>query len=299
MDLRDWTTIRGDVIVCCGGYEGRYQLDTVEAYSDSMKAWAQMPSMPKPRDSMAAGSLGKIIILAGGSDRKIPYDYVMLFDWLSQSWEKSTPLTTARASPASVMDKSGGRLLVSGGFNNVALKSTEAFDMQTEKWVSLPDMPSARAKSGAAMAGGHFFVVGGEIYGRSLNLVEAFNVKENKWITLPSMRSKRRRCAVAGFDDKIIVSGGLTSDGITLDTMELFDMRNRKWLELPNMPCARFGCGACVVNNRMFLLGGNEKLKMKSCCDRCDAFDLVSHSWERVPPMIHRRLHTSAVHVTI
>ncbi|XP_031571968.1 kelch domain-containing protein 8A-like isoform X2 [Actinia tenebrosa] len=295
----DWSELTGDVIVCCGGYEGRYQLDTVEAYSESTGDWTELPSMPFARDSMAAGSLGKVIVLAGGSDRKSPFDDVILFNWNSKEWSKGTPMPSARAYAASVMDESRGKLLISGGYNNVELNSCQAFEVETQKWLDLPNMPSARARSGGAIANDHFFVIGGDVMRRPTNVVDAFSIQENKWVNFPAMKSKRRRCAVVAGGDKIIVAGGLTSDDITLDSMEMFDMRNRKWMELPTMPCAKFGFSACVVGTEMFLLGGNERMKMKACCNRCTSFDLLSREWKRVPPMMYRRLHASGVKISV
>ena len=155
----DWSNLTGNVIVCCGGYEGRYQLDNVEAYSVNERVWAELPPMPLHRDSMASGSHGKVIVLAGGSDRKTSFDDVMLFDWQSKKWSISTSMPSGRAYAASAMDESNGRLLVSGGSNNVELNTCVAFDLKTEKWQNLPNMPSARARSGGALVNNHFFVV--------------------------------------------------------------------------------------------------------------------------------------------
>ena len=65
----DFSTFRGDVIVCCGGFEGRYELDTVEAFCLSTNTWADLPSMPVECNSLAAGAYGSSVITAGGSNR--------------------------------------------------------------------------------------------------------------------------------------------------------------------------------------------------------------------------------------
>ena len=156
----DWSNLTGDVIVCCGGYEGRYQLNNVEAYSVNENTWVELPPMPLPRDSMAAGNLGKVIVLAGGSDRKTSFDEVMVFDWQSKEWTLSTPMPAGRAYAAAAMDASNGRLLVAGGSSsNVEVNTCLAFDVKAEQWQSLPNLPSARARSGGAMINNHFFVV--------------------------------------------------------------------------------------------------------------------------------------------
>ena len=65
----DFSSFRGDVIVCCGGYEGRFELDTVEAFCLSTNTWADLPPMPVECDSLAAASYGSAVIVTGGSDR--------------------------------------------------------------------------------------------------------------------------------------------------------------------------------------------------------------------------------------
>lgn len=65
----DFSSFKGDVIVCCGGFEGRFDLDTVEAFCLTTNTWADLPPMPVQCDSLAAGSYGSAVFIAGGSDR--------------------------------------------------------------------------------------------------------------------------------------------------------------------------------------------------------------------------------------
>ena len=64
-----FSSFKGDVIVCCGGFEGRFELDTVEAFCVTTNTWADLPPMPVECDSLAAGSYGSAVFIAGGSDR--------------------------------------------------------------------------------------------------------------------------------------------------------------------------------------------------------------------------------------
>lgn len=154
----DWSNLTGDVMVCFGGFEGRYQLDTVEAYNVNDRVWVELPNMPLARDSMAAGTDGKVVVLAGGSDRKTCFNEVMVFDWMSKEWSMSTPMPSVRAYAASAMHD--GRLLVAGGADNVELETCVEFDLKNEKWNDLPNMPGGpRARSGGAVINNHFFVV--------------------------------------------------------------------------------------------------------------------------------------------
>ena len=65
----DFSCFRGNVIVCCGGFEGKYDLDSVEAFCLNTKTWADLPPMPVECNSLAAGAYGYAVIAVGGSDR--------------------------------------------------------------------------------------------------------------------------------------------------------------------------------------------------------------------------------------
>ncbi|XP_058946676.2 kelch-like protein diablo [Pocillopora verrucosa] len=299
IEKADFSTFRGDIIVCCGGYEGRFELDTVEAFCVNTNTWVDLPPMPVECDSLTAGAYGSAVFVAGGSDRKKPLNNVSMFDWQERAWRKLAPMVTARSYSCGTMDKSRACLLVAGGFNNRELDSMEIFDVKTERWLKAPAMPTARTKSGGAIVGDYFAVVGGDEFGRPTDTIQCFNLKTEKWETFPAMSTKRRRCAVVAVGEKLVVAGGLTLGDYSLDTIEMFDLRNRKWFDLPNMPCTRFGCGACVINSQMFLCGGNEKLRMKAYSNRLDSFDLMTHTWEILPNMAHRRIHPVAVSVSV
>jgi len=294
-----FSSFKGDVIVCCGGFEGRFELDTVEAFCLTTNTWADLPPMPMECNSLAAGSYGSAVFIAGGSDRKKPINNTSLFEWQEQAWRKLAPMDTARAYPCGAMDKSRARLLVAGGFNNKELDSVEIFDVKTERWMKAPAMPSARTKCGGAIVGDYFAVAGGDAFGRPTDGVECFNLKTEKWETFPAMNCKRRRCAVVGVGEKLVVAGGLTLGDYSLDTIEMLDLRNRKWFDLPSMPCTRFGCGTCMISSRMFLCGGNENLWMKAYSNRLDSFDLMSQKWEILPSMAQRRLHPATVSLSL
>lgn len=68
-------------------------------------------------------------------------------------------METARAYPCGITDKSRARFVVAGGFNNKELNSVEIFDINSERWLKAPAMPTARTKSGGAIVGDYFAVV--------------------------------------------------------------------------------------------------------------------------------------------
>ena len=155
----DPCSLTGDAIVCCGGFEGRFNLETVEVFSLTTNTWIDLPPLPIACNSMAGGAYGKAIVVAGGIDKKTSLDNVSLFDWQKQAWEELSPLHSARAYCCGAMDRSRARFLITGGLNGGELDSTESLDINTGKWTMLPAMPTARSKCGGAMLGADFFAV--------------------------------------------------------------------------------------------------------------------------------------------
>ena len=155
----DPSSITGDAIVCCGGYEGKFDLETVELFSLIEDQWIDLPPLPLACHSMTGGSYGKDIVVAGGIEKKIPLKTTFVFDWQKQAWQEIGCLHSARAYCCGAVDQSRGRLLVTGGLNGGELDSSEALDIKTGEWSKLAAMPTARTKSGGAIVGDYFAVV--------------------------------------------------------------------------------------------------------------------------------------------
>lgn len=65
----DFSIFRGDIIVCCGGYEGRFELDIVEVFCVNINIWVDLFLMLVECDSLIVGVYGSVVFVVGGFDR--------------------------------------------------------------------------------------------------------------------------------------------------------------------------------------------------------------------------------------
>jgi len=103
----------------------------------------------------------------------------------------------------------------------------------------------------------------------------------------------RIHCAATASGDKLILLGGLNKQGETLGSVEALDLETQKWSLLANIliPTPRSGCVAVTIENKVFLLGGWSDGKALACCE---VLDLVTMSWDKLPPMNTQRSNFAA-----
>lgn len=65
----DFSFFKGDVIVCCGGFEGRFDFDMVEVFCLIINMWVDLFFMLVECDSLVVGFYGSVVFIVGGFDR--------------------------------------------------------------------------------------------------------------------------------------------------------------------------------------------------------------------------------------
>ena len=121
------------------------------------------------------------------------------------------------------------------------------------------------------------FVIGGfggvldddDINGRLLDYSNScieYNVHDKKWKENSRMNEKRTNAAAAVFEGRVVVSGGINSNG-HLNTVEVFDHVAGTWSKIPNMIHTRFHHKMIPVGNKLFVVGGKTNV-----CEVYDTF---------------------------
>ena len=135
-------------------------------YEPVAEAWELLPDLPAPRDHLVAGGIDGVIYVAGGRGGTISAVSGRLdaFDPLTGGWSQRASLPTPRGGVAGAILE--GRLYVIGGEGNSAAASgvfaeVEAYDPETDRWTSLPPLPTPRHGTGAAALRGQVYVPGG------------------------------------------------------------------------------------------------------------------------------------------
>jgi hypothetical protein len=242
--------LQGTCLYAVGGFDGSTFVATLEAYSPKSNTWVTLPSMPTARSGLAAatapcpqGVKGTCLYAAGGFDVANPNGAatVEAYSPRSNSWMTVPSMPTGHGGAAAAAvpcpQGLGGTCLdVVGGFDGSnAVGTFEGYSPESNSWTTLPSMPTARFRLGAAAApcpqgvkGTCLFAVGGQTNGLGLHFVEAYSPKSNSWLTLPTMPTGRQRLAAVaapctnGIKGTCVYAvGGVNPSGV-LGTLEMF-----------------------------------------------------------------------------
>ncbi len=142
--------------------------------------------------------------------------------------------------------------------------SAAVFDPGTGNWTDLPPLPEPRSSFDAAVVGDAIYVAGGwQMAGEAdsvwhktawkLNLKE----KQLKWEALPAPPFQRRAVALAAFDGKLFVIGGMDSEGTIYRRTDIFDPATKQWAQGPELPkkenMTGFGSAAFATGGALYV----------------------------------------------
>lgn len=151
--LKIWCLALSDYVQpAVGGWDGKHNLSTVEAYSREVRAWRQVNSLSSPRCSAACAVLNDKLYVCGGWDGNIFLDSVEVYEPRYGStrnpigeWQAAPKMLTPRSYGAVVA--AAGRLVTLGGWDGVSsrrLDSVESHMPGTDTWVAQPAMTCPR-----------------------------------------------------------------------------------------------------------------------------------------------------------
>jgi N-acetylneuraminic acid mutarotase len=242
--------------------------------------WTTLSStrMSVARHSFAGATRGQYFYITGGclDYHGKPLCSVEVFDMQAESflehivpdfWRKRHLHAASVVETNTATGTKGGssHLLVVGGSGGGGARrrnvysSVKAFDFESQRWISRPEIPHWPREQLCAAALGEFMVIagGGEPFHRYNKSVLAFHSDTRQWLELPSMNVGRERCvgaAVAG--NKVIVAGGIGGRG-ELSSCECLDVapglpwEKEKLLLLcfKGKALNKEGDGACLLQN--------------------------------------------------
>jgi N-acetylneuraminic acid mutarotase len=154
----------GGRIHLAGGLRGNVATADFSAYDPVADRWDALPPLAQARDHLVAvASAGRFMALGGRSGTALRGS-VEIFDPATGAWTLGAPMPTARG--GCMGDAVGGLVVVVGGEGNAAAASgvfaqAEAFDPATNRWATLPAMPTPRHGSAAVAIGRTLYVPGG------------------------------------------------------------------------------------------------------------------------------------------
>ncbi len=166
------------------------------------------------------------------------------------------------------------KIILVGGFTAMNKVGTEqdlhsqarvrAFDLKSNAWIELPELPEPRSSHDAALIGESIYVVGGwKMAGKEKTIWHDTAWKMDlstdtpKWVAIAKPPFKRRAIATVEHLGKLFVIGGMNDKGGPTRAVSIYDPTTDAWSEAADLigeeAMAGFGASGWSVNERLIV----------------------------------------------
>ena len=195
------------------------------------------------------------------------------------------PITNARvARDAAATTQTDGTIWIFGGVRNdgAVTAKHEGYDPAIDEWKGGDDLPVPVQHAMAVTWQGNPIVLGGW-KGTGPNKAatdQVWRVVNSRWVEQPHMLQPRAAAAAAVVGDRLIVTGGVDSNGALLDTTEVFD--GNSWTLGAPIPTPRQMLAGASDGKLMYAVGGTSG---DSDLTMVEAYDPTAKTWTSLPPL--------------
>lgn len=195
------------------------------------------------------------------------------------------PITNARiARQAAATTQADGTIWIFGGMgsNHALVANHEGYDPIIDSWKSGDDLPVPVQHAMAVTWQGNPIVLGGWRAAGPQRVAsdQVWRVVNSHWIELPHLLQPRAAAAAAVVGGRIIVAGGVDSNGALLNTVEIFD--GNSWTLGTPMPTPRQMLAAASDEKLVYTVGGTNGTADLATVE---AYDPAAKSWTRLPDL--------------
>ena len=130
-----------------------------------------------------------------------------------------------------------------------------SYDILTDTWIRLTNMPEVRGNLAVAEASGKIYAIGGGQRGVTKTNYE-YTLETDTWQTLDSMPTARQHIDCGIVDNKIYVIGGITSFTNITKKNEMYDPKINSWSEKAPIPTLRNNPAIVTKDSLIYVIGG-------------------------------------------
>jgi len=158
------------------------------------------------------------------------------------------------------------------GLNNAATtvfsNRFQYYDIASDTWNPLPDMPTAREARGK-IVNDKLYVIGG-FNGTSSRLVNVFDLNKNIWTEQYTMPAAISGHSLAVSGTKIFIAGGYNNQTF----LAYFDTETNKLHQLSSNMIPRRHAAAEIYNDKLYIIGGSTTSSTKSALKSLQVADI-------------------------
>ena len=177
--------------------------------------WVRGPDMPSARAwHQMVGINGLLYVIGGVGPRA---ERVFVFDPIAENWETLSVSLPVQRTAISLVVLDDEAFVIGGREANGAPSArVDIFNPRTNQWRLGPQLPEARAGSGAAVLAGRIHVVGGEQVSppRTFTTHYVLNSAGTDWELGTPLNTPRHGVAAGANGDRLFIIGGATGPGV-------------------------------------------------------------------------------------
>ncbi len=237
-------------------------------YNINTDSWSTGALAPMPARAEAASgetTHGGFLYVIGGGNSGVALPNLERYDPVLDAWTTLAPMNAARAgAAAAVIDDGifviGGRQSTNGPCSGGPyLQTVEKYDIDTNTWSPVAQLPTPRSDLAAVAHGGKIFIFGGCSSTGVTGEVDMYDPQTNTWTTTGLMpMSTARASFVAGHSGGKVYAIGGTIDGVSLSNAnEVYDIASNSWSNNTAMTAARQEAGVNSHGGRIYVVGGS------------------------------------------
>jgi N-acetylneuraminic acid mutarotase len=167
-----------------------------------------------------------------------------------------------------------GKIYVFGGSGLNGASTTkfsnrfQYYDIASDTWHPLPDMPTARETKGK-IVNNKLYVIGG-FNGTSSRLINVYDLNTDRWTDQFTMPAGISGHSLAVSGNKIFIAGGYNNQTF----LAYFDTATNKFHQLSSNMIPRRHAAAEVYNNKLYIIGGSTTSVTKSAIKSIQVADI-------------------------
>ena len=285
------------LVYTVGGFDGKADVRTVEAYDPAANTWTPLAELPEARSDLGVAIADARLVAVGGLSAGKVLQSVSVFDLTNKAWAPLPDMATPRHGMA--VASVGKSVYAIGGSSDVGdgklTSSAESLKLAPRKlqpaaqWRALPDAATPRLMMAWTVLDNKIWVIGGLREGTALQTVESYDPLTGAWTPGPPLPIPLHHAAAATYRGEVVVIGG-AEDNLADASDKVFALRGGSWVELPSLKRARAAPGAAVVGDKLVVMGGQDA---KQIVAQTEIFD--GNEWTEAGDMPTPREHMAAV----